>query len=90
MPGSAEEDNNGRNLLNLRVPLPMVIAWIVGVGGFLGGAIAVLAWGWVDTRLGNLERGITTPMAPTTRIRFEQVDRELTRLEREVERCLRD
>lgn len=81
---------NGSNLMNLRVPLPTVIAWVVGIAGFLGGAIAMLAWGWLVARVGNLENGTTTPMAQTTRIRFEQIDRDLRRLESEIARCLRD
>lgn len=84
------EDGNGRNLLNLRVPLPIVIAWIVGVAGTLGGIIALGAWGWVVSRVEDLENGTSTPMAQTTKIRFEQVDRDIRRIEQEIARCMRD
>lgn len=83
------DPENGDNIARQRVGVLTVIAWVTGIGG-----IAALGfWGWllseigaVADRVGKLERGETTPMAQTTRLRLEAIDKQIDRLEYRVGR----
>lgn len=65
-----------------RIPLPVALSWVMGVGWVTG----IVVWGWLTTRIENLETGRTTPMAVTTQLEIRRLDNEIDRIESEIAR----
>lgn len=65
-----------------RVSVLTALSWVMGAGWITGAVV----WGWLNTRIDNLETGRSTPMAVTTKLELDRIDDEIDRIEAEIAR----